>query len=161
MRVLIAYAGRTGTTGKAARLLADCFGEASLRNLMETDATPERYDAVVIGSCVRSGRIEPCVRKWLIRHEKTLSGMRKGVFLCNAFMNESQTVIRENFPEEFLQECVAVDSFGGEIDFSKLGFSDRITLRMQMKRHPELKNLVPCLMTDTIVTFAEKIKQTE
>ena len=158
MRVLIAYAGRTGTTGKAARLLADCFGEASLRNLLETDATPERYDAVVIGSCVRDGKIEPAVRKWLIRNEKTLSGMRKGVFLCNAFMNESQTVIRENFPEEFIEDCVVIDSFGGEVDFSKLRFSEKMALRKQLKHHPEMENMVPCLLTDTIAAFAEKIK---
>ena len=70
MRVLIVYAGRTGTTERAAKRLAGEIPHSTLRNLNETGASPERdYDVVVIGSSVRNLEIEPAVRKWLIAHE--------------------------------------------------------------------------------------------
>ena len=159
MRVLIVYAGRTGTTEKAAKILAQYFENASLRNLMETDANPDRdYDAVLIRSSVRNGLIEPKIRKWLVKHEKNLSGMRKGVFLCHAFMTESHEIIARNFPDEFIRDCEAIDSFGGEVDYSKLKLSERIALKSLFRKHPETESMVPCLVTDAIAAFAQKMK---
>lgn len=159
MRVLIVYAGRTGTTEKAARMLADCFEDASLRNLMETDANPDRaYDAVIIGSSVRNGQIEPKIRKWLVKNEAYLTGVRKGVFLCNAFMTESHTIIENNFPDAFIRDCEAVDSFGGELRYSRMKLADRIALKRLVRQHPETRTMVPCLITDAITEFAEKMK---
>ncbi len=159
MRVLIVYAGRTGTTEKAARLLADCFEDPCLRNLRETDANPDRgYDAVIIGSSVRNGQIEPKIRKWLVKHENYLKGVRKGVFLCHAFMTESHDIIENNFPDAFIRDCEAIDSFGGELNYDRLGLSERMALQRQAKKHPEIRNMVPCLITDSITAFAEKMR---
>jgi len=159
MRVLIVYAGRTGTTEKAAHMLADCFDDASLRNLMETDANPDRaYDAVIIGSSVRNGLIEPKVRKWLVRNEAYLTGVRKGVFLCHAFMTESHKIIEENYPDAFIRDCEAIDSFGGELHYERMKISDRMALKRLVRMHPETRTMVPCLVTDYITEFAEKMK---
>ena len=139
-------------------MLADCFDDASLRNLMETDANPDRaYDAVIIGSSVRNGQIEPKIRKWLVKHEAYLAGMRKGVFLCHAFMTDSHQIIEDNFPDAFIKDCEAIDSFGGELNYDRLKLSERMTLRRLVRRHPETRNMVPCLVTDSIMEFAEKM----
>lgn len=158
MRVLIVYAGRTGTTERAAKRLAAEIPHCTLRNLNETGASPERdYDVVVIGSAVRNLEIEPAVRKWLVTHERTLEGMKKAVFLCNAFLTDLPEIVSKNFPKPFLDECLAVDSFGGELPYERLGFSDRRTLKKLEKKHPETQVMVPCLLTDAIDTFAEKV----
>ena len=165
MRVLIVYAGRTGTCEKAARLLREAFGSgASLRDLRTEKAFPERYDAVVAGSAVRSGQIEPAVRSWLMKNEKALREKKCGIFICNAFMEESASILRNNFPKAFLEECVAVESFGGEIHMEKLGFSDRMKLMSQMKRRRRIagdSSLIPCLLPDTIRDFAAQMQAEE
>lgn len=159
MRILIAYAGRTGTTEKAARMLAAYFEDADLRDLRRDHPIPSKYDAVVVGSCVRSGKIEPAVRKFLIRHERELDEKKVGIFICNAFLDQVPSIIEKNFPELLVEQCVSVDSFGGEVDYSKLGFFEKLEANMSLKRLKEQGSVVlPCLLTDRIKVFADKIR---
>ncbi|HJB61082.1 MAG TPA: GNAT family acetyltransferase, partial [Candidatus Ruminococcus gallistercoris] len=55
--VLIAYASKTGTTAECAAQLAALLPGASLCDL--TKETPEigRFDAVIVGGCVRMGAL--------------------------------------------------------------------------------------------------------
>ena len=76
-------------------------------------------------------------------------------------MEESASILRNNFPKAFLEECVAVESFGGEIHMEELGFSDRMKLARQMKRRRRIagdSSLIPCLLTDTIQDFAAQMR---
>ena len=164
MQVLIAYAGKNGTTKKAAQLLAKEFEGATIRNLHEkVRAEAMRYDAVIIGSSVYRGLIDPTVRRWLIQNEKLLRGKRKGIFLCNAFLDETPDIIAANFPPALIDDCVACTSFGGEIPTSGLSFSDRMWLashtRKRNRKNKGTEDVVPCLMTDAIKTFADEINR--
>ena len=161
MHVLIAYAGKMGTTAKAARLLADHFDEgATLRNLHDRiRADANRYEAVVIGTAVYRGKIDPDVRKWLIQNEKALQGKRKGIFLCNAFVEETPEIIAANFPAALLDDCSAVMSFGGEIPESGLTASDRSWIEKRMKKRQKSgADYMPCLQVDAIAAFAAQLQ---
>ncbi len=165
MHVLIAYAGRMGTTAKAARLLADHFDEgATLRNLHDRiRADAQRYEAIVIGSAVYRGKIDQDVRKWLIQNEKALQGKKKGIFLCNAFVEETPEIIAANFPPALLDDCEVVMSFGGEIPKSGLTASDRSWIERRLKKRSKTsrEDYMPCLQVDAIAAFAAQIQDLE
>ena len=160
-RVLIVYAGRCGTTERAALLLASHFENASVRDLTKTDASPERYDAVIAGSAVYRGLIEPAVRSFLIRYEKTLGSRPLGLFLCHAFTDEAPDIFRENFPQELLSSCVTYDSFGGSFDLASLGFRDRRWMNKHLKERSRLRgseNMLLGLSESSVRIFAERFQ---
>lgn len=55
MKVLIAYAGKTGTTQRAVKLLSEQFSNVVLRDLTVGRPNPEDYDAVIVGGSIRMG----------------------------------------------------------------------------------------------------------
>ncbi len=160
-RILIVYAGRRGTTERAAHLLASCFENASVRDLTKTDASPERYDAVIAGSAVYRGVIEPSVRSFLIRYENTLGTRPLGLFLCHAFTDEAPDIFRENFPAALLSSCVTYDSFGGSFELDSLGFRDRRWMNKHLKERDRIRgseNLLSGLSESSIRIFAERFR---
>ncbi|MGI6019860.1 MAG: flavodoxin domain-containing protein [Lachnospiraceae bacterium] len=158
-RVLILFSTRTGTTEKAAMLLAQYFKDADVRNIKNGRVTPERYDIVIVGSYVRNGMVDPDVRSWLIKNEKALYRKSLSFFFCNAFIERAPSIMTENFPEAFIEECVCIDSFGGEINTGKLNFLEKLQLNSVMrKRKGRSRQMIPCLMTDRIEVFANTVK---
>ena len=160
MRVLIVYAGRTGTTRKAAEWLAELVPGAVLRDLSESDPNPERYDAVAVGCGIYRGLIPVCVRKWLIRNEEALLGIPTGLFICNAFLDEAPAIFARNFPQALLDSCVVIDSFGGEFHPELLGAIDRRYLQSKMRKHNKMTGHAetpPALSLENIIVFAKKL----
>ena len=161
-RVLIAYAGKRGTTERAAHFLASCFENASVRDLKKTDASPERYDAVIVGSAVYRGAIEPQARSFLVRYENTLLGVPLGIFLCHAFAYEAPDLFRDNFPESLLESCVTYDSFGGTYDLSQMGVRERMWMNRHLRarsRQRGREDLLTGLSDSSIRAFAERMKR--
>ena len=158
MRYLIAYAGRSGTTEKVARLLGEHFTDVDIKDLTRDYPNPAKYDTIIVGSSIRRGKIENAVRKFLIKHENVLSEKRLGLFICNDFLDQVPTILEKNFPAQLLEECVCVDSFGGEVDSEKLGFFERMIANVALKKLKEQESIMlPCLLTDRIDIFADKV----
>ena len=147
VNVLIVYAGRHGTTARAAKRFAECFDSAAVRDLNAKNirADASRYDAVIIGSAVYRGQIETVVTKWMMKNEKTLAGKRCGVFLCNAFPDEAPDIAQQCFPKAFLAECAFVGSVGGVIPEKGLSLADRMWLaaHRRMRKAHGAEELVP------------------
>ena len=99
MKVLIVYATRTGTTERAARMLAGHFPGAHLCDLREENPDPSGYDIILFGSGIYFGRILKPLKIWLNEYWEVIRPKIKGVFICNA-INELDrlrrcTVIRK------------------------------------------------------------------
>lgn len=158
MRCLIAYAGRSGSTKKAARMLAAYFKDVDVKDLNLVSPDPGRYEVVIVGSCIRMGKIEQAARAYLMKNERALGERKLGLFICNGLLGEVPDIIERNFPKALLDECVCVDSFGGEVDFERLGFFERKIAGAALKRYGGAGNAMqPCILTDRIKVFAEKI----
>ena len=159
MRYLIAYAGRSGTTQKAAHLLGEYFEDVDIKDLTRDYPNPSKYDAVIVGSSIRRGRIENAARKFLIKHENVLSDKKLGLYICNVFLDQVPVIFEKNFPKQLLAECVCVDSFGGEVNYENLGLFERMAADFFLKNLKEQESVVlPCLMTDRIRIFSENMK---
>ena len=53
MKVLIAYASKSGTAAKCARLLADEFADATVIELGRESASLSSFDVIVVGGSIR------------------------------------------------------------------------------------------------------------
>ena len=161
MRILIAYAGKTGTTEKAARLLGEKLADVTLRDLTVGSPNPKDYDAVIVGGSIRVGTLHKAARKWLIDNWDVLKTKKFGCFICNGFVDQAQQMIQQNFSQELLDMAVCVDSFGGEMNVDRLKGIDRFVVKLVLNsmKGRGRQDFVPCILTDRIQIFANKFKE--
>ena len=133
MKILIAYASKTGTAEKAAKLLGEHFADVTLRDLTVGSPNPKDYDAVIVGGSIRMGTLHKEARKWLYQNWNVLKTKKFGCFICNGFIEQAPQLIEQNFSEEFLDLTVCVDSFGGELNLKRVKGIDRILVKMVIK----------------------------
>lgn len=160
MKVLIAYASKTGSTEKAAKLLGRRFQNATLRDLTAGNPDPAAYDVVIVGSCIRMGELHRDARKWLEENWNVIRTKKFGCFICNGFMDQVPQLLQQNFSQEFLDRAVCVESFGGELNEKRLRGMDRIITKLVMRvNHMGTDTFVPCIRTDRIEVMAEKFQK--
>lgn len=163
MKILIAYASKTGTAEKAAKLLGEHFADVTLRDLTVGSPNPKVYDAVIVGGGIRMGTLHRDARVWILENWDELKTKKFGCFICNGFIEQAQQLIEENFSEELMNLAVCVDSFGGELDLKKLRGLDRIWAKVAVKNVDTGMGIdfLPCLLPDHIQAFADKFKALE
>ena len=163
MKILIAYASKTGTAEKAAKLLGEHFADVTLRDLTVGSPNPKGYDAVIVGGGVRMGTLHKDARRWLLENWDVLKTKKFCCFICNGFIEQAPQLIEQNFSEEFLDLAVCVDSFGGELNLKRVKGIDRILVKMVIKSLNSNEGIeyLPCLLPDRIQNFAEKFNELE
>lgn len=160
MKILIAYAGYTGTTEKAARILEKLLPSAERADLTKRTPDPSKYGFVIIGSAIHAGMVHKAVRKYLVDNWDVLRDKKKAVYICNAFIHQSDKILKSNYSVELRNGCVAVDSFGGELNPDGAKGISRLFLQIMKKRltrHP--KTILPVLQTDRIKAFAGAVRE--
>lgn len=161
MKILIAYASKTGTAAHAAKLLGEHFADVTLRDLTVGSPNPEDYDAIIVGGSIRMGTLHKAARRWLTDNWNVIKTKKFGCFICNGFVEQAPQLIQQNFTEELLNLAVCVDSFGGEMDLERLTGMDRFVAKMvsnSMKGRGRM-DFVPCILPDRIKIFADKFKE--
>lgn len=162
MRILIAYASKSGTTEKAAKLLSRRFNDVTLRDLTVGSPNPDPYDAVIVGSSIRMGSLHKDARKWLEDNWDVIKTKKFGCFICNGFVDQVPQLLQQNFSQEFLDKAVCVESFGGELDEKKLRGIDLIITKLVMRANQVgTDTFVPCIRTDRIEVMADKFLRLE
>lgn len=159
MKVLIVYATRTGTTARAASLLADHFPGAVLCDLKDENPDPSDFDIILFGSGIYFGGILKPLKDWLNEYWEVIRLKIKGVFICNAIIDEAPQLMRDNFSLELRNASVVVDSFGGEYSPKNLNFYERARLKLTHKEllGGQVTELVPCLLPDRVKAFSDEI----
>jgi menaquinone-dependent protoporphyrinogen oxidase len=140
-KVLIAYGTAAGSTGE----VAECVGEEMRKAGAQVDVQPveavkdaSEYDAVVVGSAVRIGKLIRNTRRFLRRHRKTLRQVPVAYFVVCLTVKEKTPENVEKArgyanPMLKVAEPVSLGLFGGCMDPEKLtGF-----FAMTMKEVPE------------------------
>ena len=161
MKVLIAYASKTGATSKAAKFLAERFSNVTLRDLTVGSPNPKDYEAVILGGSIRIGTLHKDARKWLEEYGEVLKTKKFGCFICHGFPEQAPQLLEQNIPQELLDVAVCVDSFGGELDEKKLRGMDRLIMNMMLKSVKGKLDFVPCIRTDRIEVFADAFLRLE
>ena len=169
MKLLIAYATKTGTTEECAEMLASHFSghEVVLANLEKETPEVSDFDAVVIGSNVRAGKIHKAVKAFAQANADSLANKRFGLYLCCNFSDAADTYFEKNFSEDVLSRACAALCFGGEIKMERQKGLDKLIMKIVMgivKSHNRDEDRdedipLPAKIPENIRRMADAIKQ--
>ncbi len=143
-KVLIAYASRAGSTAEVAEAIGQVLrGGGIPTDLLQVGQVVgmSSYRAVIIGSAIRMGRWLPEAAKLVERNQDTLAGMPAAFFsVCLTMQKDTPENRRtvEDYMEPVVQKVrpLSIGLFGGKMDYSRLGFLDRL-IASKMKKVPE------------------------
>lgn len=169
MNVLIAYASRTGTTARCARMLADRLAAQDVTLCdIESDSIPplDGFDFVALGAPVRYGKLPKSMRAFMHRHREELLSRRTGYFICCAYIDSAPEYLRKLIPAELARPAAVTSCLGGEIDPRRVRGLDRLVVRMivgAIRDSGEEEGLIkvanlPAINPDNIERFADAVK---
>ena len=155
MKTAIIYASSRGTTEKAAEMLKGKIdGEVTLINAKKVkELNLANYDSVILGSSIHAGMVQGKIKKLLELHQEELKTKRIGLFIC--CMNEGEKALQQfnlAYPEFLRNQAVATGLFGGEFDFSKMNFFEKMIIKMMDNKATDISTL----SEDEIANFAKK-----
>ncbi|MEG0919102.1 MAG: flavodoxin domain-containing protein [Anaerovoracaceae bacterium] len=97
----------------------------------------EQYDTVIIGSSIYVGAIPKELKNFCADNIDILKSKKVGIFLCCASMDEADKYFESNFPEDLLRSAKVVKAFGGEARVDKMGFMDKMIVKVATKGNPQ------------------------
>ena len=153
MKILIAYAGKYGSTEKCAVQLSKLLNaDITIANLTEQfNGKAADYDLVVVGSNIRFGQIDRRVTEFVQKQEKEIK--KCALFLTAAFYQNREQYFKENYSKELLKKAIQKECFGGE--FSKVKGLDKWIVRLVVK------DISARIFYEKIEQFAQMINQIE
>ena len=158
MDVLIAYASKTGTTTKCAKILKALVDDATLCDLTKEKPDLSRYNCVIVGGSIRMGALHKASKNFISRNKDTLLKKKCAFFTCNCFLDQSEEYLKKNIPQDLLKKAIAVGSFGGEMNADDQKGIDKFITKMVAKKGNVKENARLHISSEAINKFAEKIK---
>jgi menaquinone-dependent protoporphyrinogen oxidase len=143
-KVLVAYATRAGSTAGVAERVAEVLNRSGFAaEAVSAKETRDvgSYDAVVVGSAVRAGKLMPEVLKFLDKNKADLSAKPFAAFVVCMTMKDSDEKSRATAgayldPVRQRVKPASEGLFAGAIDFEKLGFVERTIMKaMKAEAH--------------------------
>ena len=131
MKILIAYASKTGDTAQCvARLQRELKGlDVTVADLDKETPSLDDYDTVVTGSSVRFGRLLPSERDFLKENKAALLQKRLYLFLCCGIAHEYEYYREVVFPREIRDAARQSIYFGGTLSLEGLSFFEKLLVR--------------------------------
>lgn len=169
MKILIAYYSRSGTARTCAELLGRELSNhtVELSDLSSEFPNPEVFDAVVIGSSVRMGKLGKSFIKFVSENANTLASKPHGFFVCGADPDLYSEYIRKAISESLIASAFDVSYFGGELRPEKHKGLEKIAVRIMRDSYTdasdtndsESASALPTISEPTIAQFADKLKK--
>lgn len=132
MKTLIAYSTKHGCTEKTAQQLKQYLGgNITLVNLKK-DSKPklEKYDRVIIGGSIHAGQIQKRVKEFCTNNLEELMLKELGLFICCMEEGEkAQQQFSDAYPAELQERAKATACFGGEFNFDKMNFFEKMVIK--------------------------------
>jgi menaquinone-dependent protoporphyrinogen oxidase len=143
-KVLIAYASRAGSTAEVAEAIGQVLKGSGISSdvlLAGQVADVSTYRAAILGSAIRMGKWLPEATKLVERSQAALAGMPTAFFtVCMTMQKDTpeNRRVAEGYMQPILQMVrpSSIGLFGGRMDYSRLGFLDRLIVS-KMKKVPE------------------------
>lgn len=158
MKILIAYAGKSGTTQKAVQHLQRLLPDATAIDLTEGSASVDEYDTLIIGGAIRMGKLPKEVTAFMEENADNLLKKPLGLFICCGIIEEAPKTLEAVYSQELREHAVTVKCFGGEINTKNLKGMEKVlakVLAKQMAKNPS--SVVPELDVEAIEAFAKEI----
>lgn len=132
MKTLIVFSTTHGCTAKAAAKLKEHLGDnTTLINLKEqSNPGLKDFDRVIVGGSIHAGQIQKRVKEFCNKNLNELITKEIGLFIC--CMEDGETAQKQllgNYPEELIKNAKATAYFGGEFDFDKMNFFQKMIVK--------------------------------
>ena len=136
MKTLITYSTSHGCTANAAKELKEHLaGEVQLENL-KNNPKPDlkNFDRVILGGSIHAGQIQKRIKEFCAKNMDELKTKEIGLFICCMEEGENaQKQLHEAFPEELHEVAKSTAIFGGEFDFEKMNFLEKMVVKKVAK----------------------------
>ena len=164
MKLLIAYASKTGSVREMATLLRDKIPnhEITLADLALECPDPADFDYVVLGGAIRFNRIHKALRAYIERYRDALAQMPHTLFLCCAFADQLEHYLAVAFPRELRESAESMEYFGGDLTLSRQrGLEKWITrmLRNSILESEEEREVLPTLLPEHVRLLADRLRK--
>lgn len=158
MKTLIAYSTTHGCTEKTANQLKQYLGENITLVNLKKNPTPEleQFERVIIGGSIHAGQIQKRVKLFCYGNLEALKSKELGLFIC--CMEKGPTAhkqLMDAFPEELLDCSKATACFGGEFDFNKMNFFEKMIIKKVAHVKENVSNIDP----ESIKKFSIRMNQ--
>lgn len=156
MKTLIAYCSHHGCTEKTATELKQNLGSGTELCNLKKDTIPEleEFDRIIVGGSIHAGRIQKKVREFCNKNMLLLLEKELGLFICCMEEGEgAQRELQQSFPEELLMTAKATAYFGGEFNFEKMNFLEK----MIIKKVAHVEETTSNINHTSIRNFSEKM----
>lgn len=134
MHTIVLYSTKYGGTKVCAEHIAALMpGKTTLHCLDENpEADLSPYDCVALGCSIYISKPRKAVRQFARMHEKELLEKPLGLFMC--CIQDIEKNVTDQFdltyPRALQEHALAMESFGGLVNFTKLKTMDRIFMNM-------------------------------
>lgn len=146
IRILIAYASKSGSTVEVAKSIGDTLCNKGFNvetKWIKAVNDINKYDAVIIGSPIIYENWMPEVRTFVKDNKDILKTIPVSYFITCLTLsrNENEAKQKSNEYSDKLCELVpevkpiSVGRFGGVLDYSKIPFIDRVLLKIVMMKN--------------------------
>jgi menaquinone-dependent protoporphyrinogen oxidase len=136
MKTLITYSTTHGCTGKIVNELASQFeGDITVVDL-KNNPNPDLkdYQRVIIGGSIHAGQIQKRVKSFCINSLEELKQKELGLFIaCMEQGTTAQQQLENAYPSELLEHAKSAAYFGGEFDFEKMNFIEKLIVKKVAK----------------------------
>ena len=163
MRILIAFAGKTGTTDEMCRLLASLLPchEVIVADLTKSTPVPGDFDHVVLGGAVRMGKLHRALRSYLKENGEALAALPHTLFLLCAYADQFENYAEMLYPAALLESADELLYFGGELNVSRQrSLIDKMLVRMMRNAILESEDdeaALPGLLPEHVRLLADRL----
>lgn len=156
MKTLIIYSTTHGCTQKIAQQMSNYLsGEVKLVNLKKQPSPDlSNFDRVIIGGSIHAGQIQKRVKEFCNENLGNLLKKELGLFItCMETGETAQKQLADAYPEELLDNAKITAFFGGEFDFKRMNFFEK----MIVKKVAHVKESTSNVDMDSVKKFTRRM----
>lgn len=158
MKNLIIYSSKHGGTEKIAEKISSLLeGESNLYNLKEKRKIDlDDYQNIILGGSIYAGQLRKDLINFSENNLQKLLQKNTALFICCMRTGEiAQEQIKNNFPEKLYNHSEIKAALGGEYNFNKLNFLEK----MVVKKVAGVKESKTMYLNDKISKFAAEVNK--
>jgi len=164
MKLLIAYAGKSGCSREMATLLAEQLPrhEVALCDLTKDQPDPTAFDYAVVGGSIRMNKAHKALRQYLDKYEDALVKVPHTLFLCCAFAEQLDHYFAVAFPRALRESAEELVYFGGDLSLSRQRGLDKLLTRMirnSILESEEEEAVLPTLLPEHVRALADRLRK--
>ncbi len=159
MKTIIIYATSHGCTEKAVKELSEKLTGEVITIDLRKDSHPQLigFDRIIIGGSIHAGQIQKRIKDFCTANMDVLKTTEIGLFICCMYEAKiAREQIKNAFPEELHQLAKTEAIFGGEYNFDKMNFIEK----MLVKKIAGVCESVSKLDHNSIERFAIRMEKT-